>query len=729
VIKVRLSDFTAVAALPLSPSIQPPTAAAFDPLAGFAYFGSGYRPGVVDKVRLADFSLVASLTLPSGEEELRTAVIDPAAGYMFIGTFTERARVVKISLADLTRTAALALGVRESSPLATVVDPFGGYAYFGTYTSPGVIVKIRLSDFRRVGALTLADGEDNLYPAVIDPAGDYALFGADTSPGKIVKIRLSDFTRVGSITLDPGEDGLAAAALDPTTGFAYFGTDPNESRFPASATIVKVRTSDLARTGALSLGPAAIDVTSASLDPVGGQGYFGTFSYLSTPFQGSSGVVKVRLSDLTVVGSLSLDPNRYTDTAVVDSAGGHLYLGLTGSPAKVARVRITDLTRDGDLILESADAGIVTGMLDASTDSLFFGTYASAARVIRVKASTFERMGALALHEGFLGGSALDSTSHFAYFGADGSPGSVVRVDTSSIASPTATVAGNSSVCSGASVTVLAYLTGAPPWTLQWSDGLTQSGLTTSPAARSVAPGMTTSYSLVSMSDAASPGTTSGQAVVTVVPVPSQPTITAPEWIFALRTGLTASVPSHSGSVYAWSITGGILTSNTALDHVMFDAGASGTTSLSVSETAGGCTSPVARADIPVVDPSTALSFHVLPPCRLLDTRQTSGPAAAAPVLQAGESRYFPTAGRCLLPDSARVLSANVTITSPQGTGYLTLWANYLTPTPTISFAAGQTRANNTLVRRDTDVDKSVGAFNGSPGTVHFILDVNGYFE
>jgi len=47
----------------------------------------------------------------------------------------------------------------------------------------------------------------------------------------------------------------------------------------------------------------------------------------------------------------------------------------------------------------------------------------------------------------------------------------------------------------------------------------------------------------------------------------------------------------------------------------------------------------------------------------------------------------------------------------------------------TINFIAGQTRANNAIVQVGDAPTGSVVVLNGAAGTVHFILDVNGYFE
>jgi hypothetical protein len=53
---------------------------------------------------------------------------------------------------------------------------------------------------------------------------------------------------------------------------------------------------------------------------------------------------------------------------------------------------------------------------------------------------------------------------------------------------------GTITVCAGKSVELSVTLSGTPPWSVTWSDGVVQSGITTSPLLRSVTPLSTTTY-------------------------------------------------------------------------------------------------------------------------------------------------------------------------------------------------------------------------------------------
>ena len=129
--------------------------------------------------------------------------------------------------------------------------------------------------------------------------------------------------------------------------------------------------------------------------------------------------------------------------------------------------------------------------------------------------------------------------------------------------------------------------------------------------------------------------------------------------------------------------------------------------------------------------PPPPLQFHSLAPCRLVDTRSTTGPEAFAPALAAGGTRTVATASKCGLPATVKALSANMTVTGPAAPGFLTLYPADASSAPlasNINFRAGETRANNAVLQLATN-GTGLKVLNGSAGTVDFILDVNGWFE
>lgn len=129
----------------------------------------------------------------------------------------------------------------------------------------------------------------------------------------------------------------------------------------------------------------------------------------------------------------------------------------------------------------------------------------------------------------------------------------------------------------------------------------------------------------------------------------------------------------------------------------------------------------------PPPPPVAAADFFTLTPCRAADTRNAAGPYGG-PALAAGGTRTFVLLGRCLLPATALAVSVNVTVVSPSAAGFLTLFptGQGAPSSSTINFRAGQTRANNAIL--------TLGGGGGidvlsAQAAVHFVLDVNGYFE
>ncbi len=122
-------------------------------------------------------------------------------------------------------------------------------------------------------------------------------------------------------------------------------------------------------------------------------------------------------------------------------------------------------------------------------------------------------------------------------------------------------------------------------------------------------------------------------------------------------------------------------------------------------------------------------SFYTVSPCRLIDTRDSNGPFGG-PALAGGATRVVAMAGRCGISTVAVAVSANVTVVGPTADGHLTIYPTG-SPLPlasTINYRAGQVRANNALIA--TGAGGAMSVFGGqSSGTVHFVVDVNGYFD
>ncbi len=125
--------------------------------------------------------------------------------------------------------------------------------------------------------------------------------------------------------------------------------------------------------------------------------------------------------------------------------------------------------------------------------------------------------------------------------------------------------------------------------------------------------------------------------------------------------------------------------------------------------------------------PASTGKFFALPPCRVLDTRQSP------PSLLSGVPEVLALRGVCGVPASAVAVAANVTVTGASGSGFVTFYPGNQTPSTvaTLNWSAGQTRTNNAILQLSTDSQGSLAVrpFVAGGGGAQLIVDVAGYFE
>lgn len=315
---------------------------------------------------------------------------------------------------------------------------------------------------------------------------------------------------------------------------------------------------------------------------------------------------------------------------------------------------------------------------------------------------------------------------------AGGPVPSITTVTLSAWLTPAAAVGGVVQICIGELAEIQATLTGSSPWSVTWSDSVTQSNVESSPVSRLVSPSATRTYGVTAVSNPYSSGASIGVVNVVVHSRPEAAPISAPASLWPDQP-FTASVPGGANLAWTWMVTNGVVTSGAGTPQVEITAGPVGPVTISVNATdiLTGCASPASSVSIPVALAATA--FHSVVPCRLFDTRVEVGESAASPALGPGETRTFPVDSRCGIPSAvARVLSVNLTVTGQAASGDLLLYRGDLASGPIsngISFVAGKTRANNGMLELSRAGDGTFKVVNRSTGTLHFILDVSGYFR
>jgi hypothetical protein len=299
-------------------------------------------------------------------------------------------------------------------------------------------------------------------------------------------------------------------------------------------------------------------------------------------------------------------------------------------------------------------------------------------------------------------------------------------IDNSDGGRPVATALGGGAICPGGSV----GLTGSGGTSCVWTPatGLSNPNSCTPTAS----PTVTTAYSVVVSNANGCASDPSSPVTVTVGAAPAAPVITAPTTVGAGSPNRIASVPAVGGAAYAWSITNGTITSGQGTNEITFTAGTAGTLTLGVIVTVGTCASSPGSANVAVASFGSALQFYGVTPCRIVDTRNATGPLGG-PALAAsgGPDRLFTLTGTCGIPPGAAAVSANLAVVSPSAGGSLAVYRGdgAATGTSSISFNAGKDRADNAILQLALDGSGTVKVNNSAAGTVNFILDVNGYFQ
>ena len=258
---------------------------------------------------------------------------------------------------------------------------------------------------------------------------------------------------------------------------------------------------------------------------------------------------------------------------------------------------------------------------------------------------------------------------------------------------PTATISGNATICSGASTTISVALTGTAPWSITYTNGVspvTVTSIATSPYTFTVAPSATTTYTLTAASDANCPGTFSGSAVVTVRPIPTA-TISGNATICS---GATTAISIALTGTAPWSITytngiSPVTVTGIATSPYTFTVAPSATTTYTLTAASdANCPGTFSGSAVVTVNP--------IPTCDI------SGPA----LVNAGSSGNVYT---------SNVLPAGGTVTyawTISGSGTITGPANGQTATVTAG-ASGSYTLTSTVTR------------NGCPSTCTITVSIN----
>lgn len=160
---------------------------------------------------------------------------------------------------------------------------------------------------------------------------------------------------------------------------------------------------------------------------------------------------------------------------------------------------------------------------------------------------------------------------------------------------------------------------------------------------------------------------------------------------------------------------------------IVFSPGGVGarTAILNVADNASGSPQSVSITGTGVTTTTGALQFIPVTPCRVVDTRNATGPFGG-PQLAGGSTRTFDIPqSACNIPSTAVAYSLNVTVVPARSLNYLTIWPTGQTqPFVSTLNSDGRIKANAAIVPAGTNGGVSV--FVTDP--TQLVLDIDGYF-
>jgi len=226
--------------------------AAIDPASGYAYFVGAY---------LFKLDITGDLPVPVGPAldtgQFAEGAIDPSAGYLYlpkgaIYRYALGAGANAVSNAGSFTVGAgnaVALAIDDADP-----NPTNHYAYVLCASSgtPGTVVKVALATFAEVGSVTFSAGESNfVFGTVVDVPHGYAYYLARAAGiPQVVKVKFTPGTnapvRIGAAALDTTNVFIDGASIDPVHGYAYYGTYDSDTNIPGKVYKVMLGDGDVA---------------------------------------------------------------------------------------------------------------------------------------------------------------------------------------------------------------------------------------------------------------------------------------------------------------------------------------------------------------------------------------------------------------------------------------------------------------------------------------------------
>lgn len=238
--------------------------------------------------------------------------------------------------------------------------------------------------------------------ASIDKVNGFAYFAAYNSK-TVSKVSLSSFTEVATISHSSWNFYNNASVIDTQNGFLYLGV--------ASA-IDKIRLSDFTLVDSLTIPES--HVYGAAIDETNGFAYFTKYA----------SIIRVNLSNFTSTTLVPGGTNFYC--IVIDTVNGFAYIGTFTATGSVIKIRLSDFSYVATLNITASR--LHAAVLDEVNGFAYFASYANQ-KISKIRLSDFSEVAVLDT-PGFtvFRSAVIDSASGYAYFGDEITPANVVKV-------------------------------------------------------------------------------------------------------------------------------------------------------------------------------------------------------------------------------------------------------------------------------------------------------------
>jgi hypothetical protein len=166
---------------------------------------------------------------------------------------------------------------------------------------------------------------------------------------------------------------------------------------------------------------------------------------------------------------------------------------------------------------------------------------------------------------------------------------------------PTAVISGSTSICKGDTANIIVTISGGPgPYTFTYNPGGITIISATNPIVIPVSPVSTTTYQLISMSNANCAGNVSGSATITVNSLPSATITPSGPTTFCSGESVELSVSVGANKIYQWKKGGVNIPGATLSDYT---ATVGGNYKVRVTNTVTGCSKTTSNATVVTVNP------------------------------------------------------------------------------------------------------------------------------